>query len=493
MKKLNGYLLAGVALLTFTVVSCEEFLDKDPISNYSNSTLGVDNNTDTLKYTTAEQAEALLATCYSNFRGELFQLDYFVNGDMQSDDAYAGASGTEFSQFDNFSIDATNKNVERDWKYLYKMVTDCNTVIVNVPKITDQALTDARKKEIVAEASFIRAWAYFDLVRLYGDVPLVLDVVTTITADNVAEVYPLLYPKRDSKELVYDQIITDLNTALDGVPVTAPNKGYVTKGAVNALLARVYATRQPIDYTKVNDYCDAVINGGYSLLSNYDYLWDFQHENSSEAIFEIQYDGNWNTGTGNWAVSMFLGTGWKKFNTPSNDLVAAFDAENDVIRKNSSIKFEDVTGSWTDANWPTSTYPFIYKIRDEASTSNIILMRLADFILLKAEALNELGLPGADTLVNQIRGRVNLPSVSPTTKEQMRLIIEKERRLELAFEGIRWFDLLRTGRAITVMENVRGGNGELLYAGKLQPYKLLWPIPQEQRDLNSMLTQNPGY
>ena len=106
-------------------------------------------------------------------------------------------------------------------------------------------------------------------------------------------------------------------------------------------------------------------------------------------------------------------------------------------------------------------------------------MRLADFILLKAEALNELGLPGADTLVNQIRGRVNLPSVSPTTKEQMRLIIEKERRLELAFEGIRWFDLLRTGRAITVMENVRGGNGELLYAGKLQPYRLLWPIPQD--------------
>lgn len=493
MKIKNPYILVSVALLAMLALSCEDFLDKEPVSNYSSETLGVDNNNDTVKYTTAEQAEALLATCYANFTGELFQLDYYVNGDMQSDDAYAGASGTEFSQFDNYSIDATNKNVGRDWKYLYNMVSDCNTVIVYVPKITDVALTDARKKEIVAEASFMRAWAYFDLVRIWGDVPLVLDVVTAINAENIEEVYPLLYPDRETKENVYDQIILDLNTALEGVRTTAPNKGYVTKGAVNALLARVYATMEPKDYAKVIQYCDAVITGGYSLVSDYDYLWDYQHENCSESIFEVQYDGNWDTGTGNWAVSMFIGTGWKKFNTPSNDLVSAFDAEGDVIRKNSSVKFEDVTGSWTDSNWPTTAYPFAYKIRDEASASNIILLRLADFILLKAEAMNELGQAGSEVLVNQIRSRVNLPAVAATTQDKMRLIIEKERRLELAFEGIRWFDLIRTGRAIEVMENVRGGSGQLLYAGKLQDYKLLWPIPQEQRDLNSKLTQNPGY
>jgi len=474
--------------------SCEGFLDKQPVSNYSNETLGIENgNTDTLQYTTAAQAEALLATCYSNFTGELFQLDYFVNGDMQSDDAYAGASGTEYSQIDNYSVDATNSNVSRDWKYLYSMVSNCNTVIVNVPKITDAALTSTRKSQIVAEASFIRAWAYFDLVRLWGDVPLVLDVVSSINADNIEEVYPLLYPDRTSKELVYDQIIKDLELALAGVPTVGVNKGYATKGAVNALLARVYSTRKPIDYTKVIQYCNAVINGGYTLLTNYDYLFDYQHENSSESIFEVQYDGNWNTSTGNWAVSMFIGTDWKKFNTPSNDIAQAFDNEGDVIRKSSSIKFYDVTGKWTDSNWPTSNYPAVYKIRDEANASNIILMRLAEFILLKAEALNELGQSGAETLVNQIRNRVSLSSVGAGTQAQMRLVIEKERRLELAFEGIRWFDLVRTGRAVAVLSATKGGNGQLLYNGKINENRLLWPIPQEQRDLNNKLTQNTGY
>jgi len=474
-------------------LACEEFLDKQPVSNYSNETLGVENNTDTVQYTTAAQAEALLATCYSNFTGELFQLDYFVNGDMQSDDAYAGASGTEFSQIDNYSVDATNANVSRDWKYLYTMVSNCNSVIVNVPKINDAALTTARKTEIIAAASFMRAWAYFDLVRLWGDVPLVLDVVSAINAENIEQVYPLLYPERTSKDLVYEQIIKDLETALAGVPATAINKGYVTKGAVNALLARVYSTRTPVDYNKVLQYCNAVIDGGYSLLTSYDYLFDYLHENSSESIFEVQYDGNWNTGTGNWAVSMFIGTDWKKFNTPSNDIVTAFDNEGDVIRKNSSIKFYDVTGKWTDSNWPTSNYPAVYKIRDEASASNIILMRLAEFILLKAEAINELGQTGAETLVNQIRSRVSLSPVSSSTKDQMRLIIQKERRLELAFEGIRWFELVRSGNAVSILSNVKGGSGQYLYKNKINENRLLWPVPQEQRDLNNKLTQNPGY
>jgi hypothetical protein len=493
--KNNKYLgILSVLTLTISLQSCEKFLDKEPISNFTDQSLNI-NTSDTTSYTKAEQAEALLASCYSQFRTEYFQLDYYVNGDMQSDNAYAGASGSEFVQFDNFEVDATNKNVTRDWTDLYTMVSHCNLALTYVPKITDPALTTTRKAQIIAEASFIRAWAYFDLTRLYGDVPLVLEAIPAINAANLEQIYPLLYPERVAQSKVYDQIITDLETALAGVPATAVNKGYITKGAVNTLLAKVYATRQPADWSKVKQYCDAVINGGYSLLPEFDYLWDENHENSNEAILEINYDGNWNAGTGCWGASMFIGTDWKKFNTPSNDLVKAYDDEGDVVRKNSSILFADVTGKWSDKYWSASAYPFINKYRDnQTGAQNMILLRLADVILLKAEAVNELGdVNAAATLVNQIRTRAKLGATPATDQTSMRLAIEKERRLELAFEGQRWFDLVRTGRATDVMNKVKDGKGNLLYFGKLKAFRYIWPVPQEELDRNQKLTQNQGY
>ena len=192
---------------------------------------------------------------------------------------------------------------------------------------------------------------------------------------------------------------------------------------------------------------------------------------------------------------MFNGLDWKKFNIPSNDLVKAFDDENDMIRKNSSIHFVNVTGKWSDANWPASSYPFLnkYRIITWPSPQNYILLRLADILLLKAEALNELGdVTGAAQLVNQVRNRVDLPNTTASTQEAMRLAIEKERRLELAFEGHRWFDLKRTGRAIEVINNTIGPDGNKI-GYNLTPNRLLWPIPQSELDKNELLTQNPGY
>jgi hypothetical protein len=222
-------------------------------------------------------------------------------------------------------------------------------------------------------------------------------------------------------------------------------------------------------------------------------LWNNENENSSEAIFEINYEGT--SSSGNWGASMFRGLDWKKFNTPSNDLVAAFDAEGDMIRKNASIIFLDVSGRWSDPYWPQTEFPFVnkYRIFTSNSPQNFILLRLADMILLRAEALNATGdLAGATALVNQIRSRVSLAPVSPADQNAMRLAIEKERRLELAFEGHRWFDLKRTGRAIDVMNNAKGPGGiSLGYA--LNQDKLLWPIPQAELDKNTKLIQNPGY
>jgi hypothetical protein len=193
---------------------------------------------------------------------------------------------------------------------------------------------------------------------------------------------------------------------------------------------------------------------------------------------------------------MFIGSDWKKFNIPSNDLVKAFDDEQDAIRKASSIVFQDVTGKWTDPHYPQTDYPFVNKYRNNTSPSpqNYILLRLADILLLKAEALNELGdVAGAAALVNQIRTRVQLPNTSANTQEAMRLAIEKERRLELAFEGHRWYDLKRTGRSIEVINNAKVPDGITPEGYNLTQNRLLWPIPQAELDKNSKLTQNPGY
>ena len=482
------FFTAAAALISLN--SCEKFLELEPISE----SISVSNTSaDSVFYKSASEVEAALAGVYADFKNEYYQLDYFVNGDAQSDDAYAGGDNPANFQIDDYRIDAINLNVSRDWAYLYSTVGKANAVINNTQAVNDPALSAQRKAEIIGEASFIRAFMYFQLVQLWGDVPLQLKEVKTISADQLDAIYPIIFPARAPREEIYRQIIADLEVALAGVRVTAPHKGFITKGAVNTMLAKVYATQEPHDWNKVNQYCDAVIAGGYTLLPDYDKLWNNSQENSPEAIFEINYNGG--ITDGNWGTKIFRGLDWKKFNLPSNDLARAFDAEGDTKRKNSSIIFLDVTGKWSDPHWPQTKYPFINKYRTftEGSNQNYIFYRLADVLLLKAEALNELGdLAGAAALVNQIRTRVSLPNTTAATQADMRLAIEKERRLELAFEGHRWYDLKRTGRAIAVMNAATGANNENL-GYDLNEQRLLWPIPQAELDKNSKLTQNPGY
>ena len=409
---------------------CSKFLDKKPISQQYN-TGGIGSDSSLLK--TASDAENAISAVYSEFKngsGELFYLDYFVNSDARSDNAYAGGDNPDNQQIDQFNVVSTNANVSRDWGHYYTIISDCNNVINNVPKITDPSLSDTRKNQIIGEATFLRAFCYFDLVRLWGSVPLVLTQVTAINAGNLSSIYSNLYPPRTSVDSVYTQIIVDLQTSISQSPITGSTKFIGTKGAANALLAKVYATIEPHDWTKVNQYCDAVIAGGYSLLPEYDQLWDGTHENSNESIFEIDCT-DWGTG-GNWGLFIMVGTDYKKFNEPANDLVKAFDDEGDTIRKNSSISFADVTGLWTDKYWTLAQYPFINKFRDFSGAQNQILIRLADIILLKAEALNETNdLTGAATLVNEIRTRVHLANTTATTQDDMRWRLKRK-------EGLSW-------------------------------------------------------
>ena len=221
---------------------------------------------------------------YDDFRNEYYELDYFVNGDAQSDDAYAGADNPANFQIDDYAIDATNLNINRDWAYLYSMIGKANTVINNLEGVP--GLTEDRKNEIKGEACFIRAFNYFQLVQLWGDVPLQLTEIKTISAELLPELYLIMFPPRALEKDVYEQIIKDLETAVQYAPATAPHKGYATKGAANAMLAKVYATSTDYrDWSKVLTYCDAVITGGYSLLENYDQLLDNSVEKSPESIF----------------------------------------------------------------------------------------------------------------------------------------------------------------------------------------------------------------
>lgn len=482
--KLNNtifYLLLGTGLALGTT-SCSDYLDTEPITDRAIEL------SDT-PYKTAAEAEDLMKTLYNGLGSEYWQLDYFFNGDAQSDVAYVGGDNPQNIQQAEYRIMATNSNVNRDWNYLYGLINDCNKILNYVDNVPDPALTASRKAQMKAEAATMRALYYFHAVQLWGDIPLVTKAVIGVTSETFDEVYAQVYPARKPVNDVYALILSDLEGALPALSGNA-DKFKVTKGAALALLAQVHATKPVPDYAKVVEYTDQLMGQGYSLLPNYDHLFDGNHTANAESIFEINGNGGsiwW------WGVFMFTGDDWKKFNTPSNDLVKAFNDEGDTVRKTSSVKFQAV--GWADSYWPSSNYPFAWKQRDTTGNQNIYILRYADLLLLRAEAKVRLGdYTGAAALVNQVRNRAGLGNINISGLEDGINKILHERKLELAFEGQRWFDLKRTGKALEILKNRKDGNGNILsFAGNLTQQRLLWPIPQSQIDNNPNLTQNPGY
>jgi len=470
MKRNIKNYIGMAAVLMLSLQACEkDFLDKQPITQV----------TPDVAFSDAEAAEKLIQGVYDGMYNDYFIMDFMTNGDVTSDNAYAGGDNPANIQIDQFNTNSTNGNVGRDWGSLYTDIKNANLVLDNVPNIEDSALDEGgRRNQILAEARAIRAYNYFHLVRLWGEVPLILK-----TPDNIEEMYR---PKNTVDE-VYTQILEDLEYAVANARTSAPNKGFITQGVVHAILAQVYAAMPSPNWSKVAEHADAILSSGYSLFGSYDGLFQEANENNSESIWEMQFDG-WNGLHGNWMPGQLVGSGWKRFNTPSNDLVATYNSEEDTIRKNAAIQFLDSSNEeWSDDYWSKSNYPYVNKYRVD-DRSNIYLIRLAEVILLKAEALNELSAGGwaqAKPLVDQIRSRVSLAGTTANTQESMRIAIMKERRLELAFEGYRWFDLLRTNKAVEVMNAVTDGKGKRLY--NVSAADLLWPIPQAEVDRNPNL------
>jgi hypothetical protein len=344
----------------------------------------------------------------------------------------------------------------------------------------------------------------FDMVRLWGGIPLVLVEPPAINAENIEEVYPLYYPARNTAEEVYTQIIQDLEFALEpgGAPDISPsNKFLFSKTLANALLAKIYAEQPFRDYSKVIEYCQKV-EPDVSLVDDYldlfavnDSKTDVRARHTSESIFEIPFSdgGNWNT----WLFGIDETDpnstyDWAKWLTPTRDLIAAFDKEGDVIRKKAAIIVATVT--WSN-HYPSNAYPHMHKM--PSKFNSILKMRLADILLLKAEAYVDQGnLSEAAAIVNTIRARVDLPALSSAITSSQSAMVDavlNERRLELAFEGQRWFDLVRTGKVYDVMNSLNSRDEGRLPQDPVTELNVLLPLPQSQIDINPSLVQNPGY
>lgn len=490
--------LSMICFVALLFSSCSKVLDKKPVTQI----ITPDENSGSI---TASQAEDLVSGLYTSERGYDFMtwtvFDKIINGDAISDNAYAGGDNFDNITLDNFATTALNGNLNRDWEQAYGMIGRINIGLPQIEKCTDPALSASRKNEMMGEARFLRAFNYFDLTQLFGKLPIVLAPPVLTDAETLLN---STFVARSSVDSVYLTILNDLWFAKSNVMdiANASSKLIITKGVVHATLAKVYATMPVPNWDSVSYYADLVIPN-YTMLSDYSFLWDNAHKSNSEAIWEFIYEGYGGPdGIGNWIPSIHFegkapnisGGTWKKFNLPANSLVNLFESEGDNVRLENSITFLDVSGQFGDPNWPSNHYPFLTKYNDGSDGLNdFYVIRLPDIMLLKAEALVKAGnLTDALGIVTAIRARVGLGPKSGSTADEVDQIIADERRMELAFEGHRWFDLVRTGKAVQVMNAQVGGNGQNLNYN-VQPFETLKPVPQNQIDLNPRLDQNPGY
>lgn len=495
MKNIK-YLFLCLALLP--LAQCSK-LDLEPIAQESSATA----------YDSPSKMEAALIGAYNALaRGtedrsnEYYNWDVVNFMDTRSDNAYAGGDGDDIFAIDLITVNPLNRRLEWHWKALYSAIGKVNNVIERAPLVNDEAYKAGRMNQIIGEALFLRAYHYYHLVSLWSGVPLVLKTAVSVKPEDLAIA-------RSTSEEVYTQILKDLDLAISYLPDTYSNnietRTRATAGAAAALAAKISLQKPNPDPAAALAYIQKVerSTANYKLLSNYDHLFDGKHEYSEESIFEVAFV---KAELGTLRSILILpptltpGSGWRKFITPSHDLINTFNAEGDKIRLNASVVFEKV--SWIDEYWgnaANSSVPFVYKWRDGnssfASQDNNILIRYADIILLKAEALNRLNRLGeAATEINKVRSRVSLPNLTASVagnKDAQKEAILKERRLELAFEGERWNDLDRNGVLISTMNNLKEID---LRTGKvvnynMTPEKRVVPIPQTEMDLNPKLVQ----
>ena len=482
MKKI----ISIITIIIFTSIlnlSCEDFIEVKPVSTVSIDVL----------YKTDKDFQDAVVGCYNML--QIQYLNHWIIGDLRGDDSkHEIFSNIALLTVDNFALTNDAALVGDSWLNYYTLINRVNTLIAKSVN-TDPAVI-INKDRHIAEAKFLRALSYFDLVRIFGDVPLITSIIT------IEEGYR---QKREKAEKIYDDlIIKDLQEIESILPekYTGNNVGRATKGAASALLGKVYLTRQ--DFTNAEAKLKEVTSMGYALLPDFKALFDYtKDEHHSEYIFDIEYEEG-GIGLGNNFTNRFIPnsvamasyykvTGSRgESNSAGDGLFTIFASED--TRKDITIGikggFYDVNGKFI-ALLPTTSQSYTKKYLlpvavANDSKANWKVIRYADVLLMYAEALNENN-KTAEALgyLNMIRKRANVPEYSNLTKDETREMIYLERRLELAFEGHRWFDLVRTGRALSVMEPYG-----------MKPYMTVFPIPLSQIQLINdpvLFPQNPGY
>ncbi|KGO91115.1 RagB/SusD family nutrient uptake outer membrane protein [Flavobacterium subsaxonicum] len=428
-------------------------------------------------------------------------------GEMRSDNtafiynaANRGYADREY--IDQFIDDSNGGGVSNKYQNDYIIIGRVNQIL----KTIDAADFDQPQKDnYKGQALFLRAFAYFDLVQYFGDVPLVLTPPTTYDETTVGQ---------SPKAQIYEQILLDAAQAATLLPNKASQEaGFVANGAAYTLLGNANIVLQ-----RWADAEAALLNvQGYSLLADYAAIYDPNNKNHAESIFEIQYyDLPTANSASNFAYNFLpilqnpgvipgfpdgntnAYAGW---NTPTPDLLAAYEAGD--LRKAASVGF------YTGEGYVDIPYIKKYVHGSEIAPNtndDWPVYRYAEVLLFLAEAANEQGKPEALTYLNMVHAnpRTGLAPIAAAGQAELRDLIQQERRIELAFENKRWLDLVRTDKALQVMnaqgENIRNNPQAYYYPAGITPpgyavtaKHLLFPIPQREIRINPLLVQNTGY
>ncbi|GAC1314744.1 MAG: RagB/SusD family nutrient uptake outer membrane protein [Mucilaginibacter sp.] len=483
-------------ILSFALSNCKKYLVEKDKGGFVKTNY----------FTSGSQASSFVNGIYTSLylfqRGDAYGESPFITIELFAGHATSLGQSVNNSNVIHQRTDAVNPGFEDVWQNSYKAISNANLAIENIPSI---GMDETLKKKLLGEAYFLRAFFYYHLARLYGNVPLIVHSVTVNSPD--------LYPVRTPVSQVYDQIISDLQAAESSpLPETDPT-GRVSQGAVRTLLASVYLTTAGYPLQKTDNYVKAAaeaqkVLSSYTLFTDYAFLHDNAHKNQGELIFQSQYL----VGVATNAIpqltlpfNLSVGAYGDHLGAmiPTNEFFNSYES-GDLRTQERQFYFS----SYPQYGKPTQTIIFgehaLYKyfhvesaLGNGQSDENWTFLRLPEAMLIYAEASNEVNGPttAAYAQVNLIRSRANLAPLSGLTKDQLREAIWKERYHELAYEDKAYFDIQRTHKVYDVVHNTFGDAtatpNEQGVTMNTQYY--LWPIPQREINTNSKLTQNPGW
>jgi starch-binding outer membrane protein, SusD/RagB family len=444
----KAFFIGTILLLS----SCSNILDLSPLQSVSDASAVVDK----------KSAEAALAGAYDKLQsGSYYGTEFVAAAYLSGNDVKWSGSLNYYRAFNDHSYQSDNTSVNTIWYALYATLRSANQVIDKTSALSSMIITDTDKNRIVGEAYFIRALALFDLGRTFGNVPIILK--GTITANDFDGV------KQSTQQQVYAQVITDLQTSLSLLPETV-NRARATKNTARALLARVYLYTE--NWDKAEEYSSLLIakSTDYQLV---DYPSFFQNKQTKESIFELQYTtSDKNSHYYYWLASA---NGGRHEWAPSDTIVALLN--NSAIGGTRKALYKDLS---------TTTNPKFYVGYLYWRTTGddpAYILRIAEQYLIRAEARAKKATPdlvGALSDLNVVRTRAAVATLSGLNQANTILAIEKENRVEFAFEAHYWFDLVRTKRAGTVL-------------GVTDTRKWIFPIPYNDLQADKDLVQNPSY